>query len=149
MSARDFFTEEESAEIENAIIEAEKVTSGEIRVHLENTCDEKILDHTSWVFEELEMHTTEKRNGILIYMAVEDKTFSIIGDVGINQMVPKEFWENTKNDMRASFKKGQFKGGLIEAINSIGINLKAHYPVQEDDKDELPNTISYGDNKKA
>ncbi len=149
MSARDFFTEEEREEIENAINEAEKVTSGEIRVHLENTCDEKILDHTAWIFEELEMHKTERRNGVLIYMAVEDKTFAIIGDAGINQKVPKGFWKNTKDEMRAAFKEEKFKEGLIEAILSIGTDLKAHFPIQEDDTNELPNTISYGDDKKT
>ena len=148
MSAREFFTEEERAEIENAITEAEKVTSGEIRVHLENTCDEKILDHTSWIFEELKMHATEKRNGVLIYMAVEDKTFAIIGDAGINELVPTDFWENIKDEMRAAFKQDRFKEGLVEAIRSIGIDLKAHFPIQEDDENELPNTISYGDDEK-
>ncbi|HCY45123.1 MAG TPA: hypothetical protein DHU89_00465 [Flavobacteriales bacterium] len=148
MSAREFFTEEERAEIENAITEAEKVTSGEIRVHLENTCDEKILDHTSWIFEELKMHATEKRNGVLIYMAVEDKAFAIIGDAGINLLVPTDFWENIKDEMRAAFKQDRFKEGLVEAINTIGLDLKAHFPIQEDDENELPNTISYGDDEK-
>ena len=147
MSAREFFTQEERAEIENAISEAEKVTSGEIRVHLENTCDEKILDHTSWIFEELEMHATEKRNGVLIYMAVEDKTFAIIGDAGINELVPADFWENIKEEMRAAFKQDRFKEGLLEAVNSIGIDLKVQFPIREDDENELPNAISFGDDE--
>ncbi len=145
MSAKEFFTEEEREEIEAAIERAESVTSGEIRVHLENSCDENILDHSVWIFEQLEMNKTKKRNGVLIYMAVGDRTFSIIGDEGINQLVPKEFWNKTKDIMKASFMEGSFKQGLIDAIESIGVDLRAHFPIEGNDENELSNKISYGD----
>jgi len=149
MGPRDLFTEEEREEIENAIDRAEKVTSGEIRVHLENTCDEDILDHSAWIFEQLEMHKTEKRNGVLIYLAVADREFTVIGDAGINDKVPAGFWDKTSDVIIAHFREGNFKDGLIAGIECIGEDLKAHYPIGEKDKNELPNTISFGDDTKA
>ncbi|MFK7755734.1 MAG: TPM domain-containing protein [Flavobacteriales bacterium] len=149
MGPRDLFTEEERAEIEQAIDRAEKVTSGEIRVHLENTCDEDILDHSAWIFEQLEMHKTEKRNGVLIYLAVADREFTVIGDAGINEKVPAGFWDKTSDIIISYFKEGDFKGGLIAGIECIGEDLKAHYPIGKKDKNELPNTISFGDDIKA
>lgn len=149
MSAREFFTEEERAEIEQAINDAEKITSGEIRVHLENTCYEDILDHSAWIFEELEMHKTEGRTGVLIYMAVIDRVFTVIGDAGINQKVPDDFWDKTTELISKYFMLGQFKEGLIAGIQAIGEDMKVHFPIGENDKNELPNTISFGDDKKA
>jgi len=149
MNARELFTEEERAEIEQAINDAEKITSGEIRVHLENTCYEDILDHSAWIFEELEMHKTEGRTGVLIYMAVIDRVFTVIGDAGINHKVPDNFWDKTTELISKYFRKGQFKEGLIAGIQTIGEDMKVHFPIGENDKNELPNKISFGDDKKA
>ena len=149
MAARDFFSDEERAEIEAAITDAEKITSGEIRIHLENSCSEDIMDHSAWIFEELEMHKTKERNGVLIYLAVEDSIFSILGDAGINHKVPDDFWESLKSELADNFKKGKFKEGLIQAVSSMGEDLKAHFPRKDEDKNELPNTISFGDDEKA
>jgi len=146
MTARDLFSESERAEIENAIAEAENVTSGEIRVHLENSCDEDILDHSAWIFEELEMHKTEKRNGVLIYLAVMDREFTIIGDAGINEKVPQGFWDKATDEVITHFKQGEYKDGLIAGIKRIGADMVKHFPVSEGDKNELSNKISFGKN---
>lgn len=149
MSARDFFTDSERQEIELAITDAEKITSGEIRIHLENSCKEDILDHAAWIFEELEMHETENRNGVLIYLAVDDKEFAILGDIGINEKLGENYWESLKDVIKAFFAEGKFKEGLIHSAKHIGNSLTAHFPKGSNNKNELPNDISFGDDKKA
>ena len=91
------------------------------------------------------MNTTKLRNGVLIYVAVADKTFVICGDEGINNVVPADFWNTTRDAMKSQFRKGNFKQGLIEGVLQAGLELKKHFPWDEDtDEDELPNEISRG-----
>ena len=104
MSKEVFLTPEEEQEIVAAITMAEKETSGEIRVHIENTSSIAAYDRALIVFEELKMHETELKNGVLIYLAVADKAFAICGDKGINDLVPTDFWDSTKEAMMNHFK---------------------------------------------
>ena len=92
------------------------------------------------------MHKTEARNGVLIYMAVKDHRFAIIGDAGINQKVGDDFWDSTKEKMLEQFKKGNLTEGLVEGILSSGQVLKKHFPYQSNDKNELSDDISFGKN---
>ena len=140
----DFLTKEEEEEIVKAIRIAEKNTSGEIRVHIEAHTDEDHFEHATHIFHELEMDSTELRNGVLIYIAVTDHKFVILGDEGINKVVPDDFWESTKDIIQNQFKKGNFKQGLIEGILKAGDELRTHFPWQKDDENELPNEISRG-----
>jgi uncharacterized membrane protein len=140
----DFLTKEEEQEIIEAILVAEKNTSGEIRVHLEKTTNLDPYDRALEVFNELKMDATQLKNGVLIYMAVEDKTFVICGDQGINEVVQNNFWDSTKDVMVAHFKNGNFKQGLIDGILRAGEELKKHFPWSEDDTNELSNEISKG-----
>jgi uncharacterized membrane protein len=142
--AQDFLTTEEEREIVEAIRVAEKNTSGEIRVHLEKTTDLDPFDRALEVFNELKMDETQLKNGVLIYMAVKDKTFVICGDQGINEVVQNDFWDSTKDVMVAHFKNGNFKQGLIDGILRAGQELKKHFPRSEDDTNELSNEISKG-----
>lgn len=144
-SSKEFFTTEQIAQIKNAISEAEVNTSGEIRLHIENHCNKELLDRTVDVFEMLKMHRTELRNGVLIYLAIEDKKFAIIGDVGINQKVEADFWESIKDEMKTKFAQGDFVNGLSIGIIKSGEKLKTYFPYQKDDKNELSNEISYGE----
>ncbi|MCB0409478.1 MAG: TPM domain-containing protein [Flavobacteriales bacterium] len=144
--ARDLFTEAEQKQIVEAIKQAEKNTSGEIRVHIEKTCKEDVLDHAAYMFDALEMQKTELRNGVLIYLAVEDRKLAILGDAGINQKVPVNFWEDVKNIMVENFKKGDFAKGLSDGIIKAGEQLKQHFPYQKDDTNELSDDISFGNN---
>lgn len=137
-----FLSKEDEKEIIAAIYQAEKNTSGEIRIHIEAHTDEDHFDHALKVFQELEMHTTELRNGVLIYIAVNDHQFVILGDEGINAVVATDFWNTTKDVMQTHFRKGDFKNGIIAGILQAGEELKAHFPYQEDDTDELSNEIS-------
>jgi len=142
--AANFFSEPEKAQIVDAIKTAELNTSGEIRVHIETVCKGNVLDRASQVFAKLEMHKTELRNGVLIYLAIETKTFAIIGDSGINQVVPTGFWDSTKDLMISHFKTGDYATGLIQGILKAGEQLKQHFAYQEDDINELPDDISFG-----
>jgi uncharacterized membrane protein len=139
-----FLTPQEEQEIVAAIGIAEKNTSGEIRVHLEKTTSMAPIDRAVEVFHQLEMEKTKERNGVLIYLAYESKQFAICGDEGIDKKVPTDFWNSTKDTMRAQFTQGNFKQGLIDGILKAGEQLKTHFPYQEDDIDELSNEISKG-----
>ena len=144
MDAVNFFSKEEKALIKSAVQEAELNTSGEIRVHIDNRCREEVLDRAAWWFAKLEMHKTEKRNGVLFYLAVKDRKFAILGDAGINAVTPEDFWDKIKENMLARFTEGQFAEGLSEGILMAGEQLKTHFPHQEDDVNELSDDISFG-----
>ena len=140
----DFLTKEEELAIVEAIRMAENATSGEIRVHLEKTTSMDPFDRAMEVFHDLNMDATALKNGVLIYVAVKDKAFIICGDKGINDVVPNDFWDCTKDIMMAQFKSGNFKQGLIEGIARAGEQLQKYFPFQEDDNNELSNEISRG-----
>jgi uncharacterized membrane protein len=138
-----FFNREEEAQIIAAIQEAELATSGEIRVHVEVGARKPALDVATRIFRELGMEKTEDRNGVLILLAVDRREFAIIGDEGINKVVPKDFWDTERDLMAQHFKKGDFATGIEQAIQQIGRNLKRYFPYQSDDVNELPDEISY------
>lgn len=142
--AKDFFSEAERQQIVDAIKAAELDTSGEIRVHLDKKCPEDVLDRAAYWFEKLQMHKTEQRNGVLFYLAHEDHKFAVLGDVGINQKVPENFWNAIKDQMIADFKEGEFANGLANGIIESGKQLKTHFPYQSDDVNELSDDISFG-----
>jgi len=137
-----FFTNAEKEQIVQAIQEAERMTSGEIRVHLEKKCNGDAYGRALEVFMKLKMNETAKQNATLIYLAYEDKKFAIIGDKGINEVVPTDFWDSTKHNMEGHFKQSQFKEGIIYAITETGKHLKAYFPFLTNDKNELSNEIS-------
>lgn len=143
MSPEKKFTEEQKATMVSAIQQAEKATSGEIRVHIENHCRKNVLDRAADVFAQLKMHKTAARNGVLVYVALEDRKFAILGDVGINAKVPANFWEGIKIRMVEQFKQGQITEGIRDAVLSAGNALKTYFPYQTDDKNELPDDISF------
>jgi len=136
-------TSEEQAVIE-AIRLAELNTSGEIRVHLEKTAKGDATNRALEVFFNLKMDNTKLQNAVLIYVAVKDKTFVIYGDSGINDVVPANFWDSTKNVMQSHFKAGNFKDGLVEGILKSGEQLKKYFPLSDLDINELTNDISKG-----
>ena len=140
----DFLSKAEEKAIVEAIRKAEKNTSGEIRVHIENHTEEDHYEHAQKIFGQLHMHETKLRNGVLIYIAVTDHKFVILGDEGINKKVGKHFWEDTKNLMQSHFIKGEFTSGIIAGVLQFGEQLKSHFPWQSDDVNELPNEISKG-----
>jgi uncharacterized membrane protein len=144
MRASDLFSPEDRKRIVQAIGEAELNTSGEIKVHVEISYSGELLDRAASVFARLGMHKTELRNGVLFYLAIRKRQFAVIGDAGINRVVPETFWDEIKSVMEAHFKNSQFAEGLVKGIIMAGEQLKKNFPHQQDDVNELPNELSYG-----
>jgi len=144
MNPKEFLGRENETLIVKAIEKAEHQTSGEIRVHIESKCKVDVLDRAAWLFKKLKMHETKDRNGVLIYLSIVDHKFAVIGDAGINKVVPEGFWNDVKEMMIGQFSKGEFATGLINGIGMTGEHLKQYFPPQENDVNELPDDISYG-----
>jgi len=142
--AKSFFSKEQQLAIQNAIANAELNTSGEVRVHIDDECKEDVLDAAASVFHKLKMNKTALRNGVLFYLAVADRKFAILGDKGINEKVPENFWDNIKETMLVCFKQAQFTEGLTKGIEMAGEKLKVHFPLQKGDINELKNDVSFG-----
>lgn len=143
----EFLSKKDEEEVIEAIRIAEKSTSGEIRVHIERSHGQQdIFERAMEVFHILKMDNTKAANGVLIYVAVEDRDFVIYGDRGINEVVPVDFWESTKDAIVAQFKAGNYRQGLIDGILKAGEQLQKHFP-WSDNANELPNTISRGNAK--
>ncbi|MDP2386108.1 MAG: TPM domain-containing protein [Bacteroidota bacterium] len=142
-SSKKFFNTKQQADIVYAIKRAELKTSGEIRVHLEDKCKDSPIERANAVFENLGMHKTELRNGILFYMAVDSKDFAVVGDKGIHEKVGAEFWDKIKDKAIDNFKQSKFAEGLEEAILECGRQLKTYFPVNRDDINELNDEITF------
>ena len=137
------FTEQEQEQISNAIADAEKATSGEIRIAIEEHCEGDAFEKATSYFEKLGMDKTSRRNGVLIFLAHADHKFAIIGDKGINNVVPVDFWETTKVAMKAHFSSGNLAQGIIAGVMLAGEQLAHFFPSTHDDINELPNDIIY------
>lgn len=136
-----FFSQDEHDRIIAAVKEAEQQTSGEIRLFIEPRCKVEILERAAFIFQKLGIHSTKHRNGVLFYIAHDDRQFAILGDAGINAVVEDNFWDNIKEDMQKHFAKGQFTEGLINGITETGEALKKYFPHEADDTNELPDEI--------
>lgn len=143
MDIKTFLTKEQQDQITCTIAEAEKKTSGEIRVHLEKKCKNSPEKRAIEIFNQLKMFNTAQRNGSLIYIATEDRKFAVIGDKGINEIVPENFWDSIRDQMILNFSKNDYANGIVEGIKVIGEKLKEHFPYQTDDKNELTDEISF------
>lgn len=139
------FSTQEQEQIANAIAEAEKATSGEIRIAVEKHCQGNTIERATQYFAELGMDKTAQHNGVLIYLAHEDHKFAIIGDHGIDRVVPDDFWETAQIAMKAHFMSGNLAEGLIAGISLAGEKLALYFPYQGGDVNELPNEIAFMD----
>ena len=140
----DFFSNEEEQQVINAIKIAEKNTSGEIRVHIEKSTEKDALERATEVFYQLKMNETKLQNGVLFYVATESHHFAVLGDKGINELVPDNFWDTEKELVLSHFSKGEFAKGLELGILEAGKKLKEFFPYQTDDTNELSDEISKG-----
>ena len=142
------FSREEKEKITAAIKQAERRTSAEIRLFIEDRCRRNVLDRAAIIFEKLKMHRTVKRNGVLFYLAIKDHNFAILGDAGINALVKSDFWEEIKEIVLDYFKKGEYSEGLSMGMALVADTLKEYFPYDEPydkkDKNELPDEIVFG-----
>lgn len=144
MSEDIFLTEQQEQKIIQTIAEAENQTSAEIRVHIEDHCKKDPLERAVKVFHKLGMNQTELKNGVVIYVAVEDHKASVFGGKGINDQVGEQYWSDVLNIIITHFKKSEFEAGLVKAVKTVGKKLTELYPVQAGDVNELSDEISYG-----
>jgi uncharacterized membrane protein len=145
MSSSTNFSEDDRQQILASIKAAEENTSGEIRLFIEDNCDENVLDRAAFIFKELNMHETKERNGVLFYLAFKARKFAILGDAGIHSSVHKDFWHDIKMEMQNHFTGGDFVSGLNKGIRMAGEALKKNFPHQDDDRNELPDDIVFRD----
>ena len=144
MESVKFLTEAERQRIRSAVASAEKLTSGEIRVYMEDECPPDVLGRAAFIFDHLKMSQTELRNGVLIYIAVKDHMLAIIGDAGIHEKVGADFWEEIKERMTRRFHDKQYTEGIVEAVGAAGKALSVYFPFSGDDRNELPDDIILG-----
>lgn len=143
--SKSFLSDEEEQRIINAIGEAEKNTSGEIRVYMESRCSYlDALDRAKELFYQLSMHQTEQGNGVLLYLAVKDHQLAIYGGQGIHEKVGTAFWYKEVKQMLSEFKGQHYAEGIVHTVTDIGEALRAHFPFDKNDKNELPNHIIFG-----
>lgn len=147
MDPHTFFTKEDEKRIVGAIVKAESMTTGEIRVHVDSHSSLSPFDAAVNTFSLLGMHKTKHKNGVLFYILCDDRAFAVIGDRGIDNVVPNGFWDDICQKLSADFKGGDFAGGLEAAILKCGAKLKEFFPSNGENEDELPNDISYGKNE--
>ncbi len=143
--SQNFLSDTQKADVIKAIQTAERNSSGEIRVHIEKVCSsEDVLERAAEIFAEIGMINTAEQNGVLFYLSIDDRKFAVLGDKGIDKVVPENFWESIKDLLRNHFSQGLFTEGLVKGIHSAGEQLKHFFPYQSDDTNELPDDISFG-----
>jgi len=143
MKPDDFLSQLNRDRIVAAIAEAEKRTSGEIRVFISRKPAPDALKEAEQHFTRLGMNATRERNGVLIYVAPETRSFAVVGDSGIHQRCGSEFWGRLVEEMGACFRHEQFTEGLAAAINTVAGLLATHFPRASDDRNELPDTVEH------
>ncbi len=143
-TAKNFFTPSEKEKIIQAIINAEKNTSAEIKVHIQNFCLGDPIKQVQKIFFKQKMHKTIHQNAVLFYIAVWNKKIAVIGDKGIHEKVTQKFWDELINDIIPAFKKNHNKcEALCNGILKVGEALAKYFPPTESNPDELSNEISY------
>ncbi|MBU0476220.1 MAG: TPM domain-containing protein [Bacteroidetes bacterium] len=141
-----FFSDDDFLDISNKINEAEKFTSGEIRVAIKDSVpilktNKGIKDLATDEFIKLGMAETRDKTGILIYIVLSKRKFYILADSGINEKVEQSTWDNIRNDMESEFKNGNYLSGVIDAIDKVGNILNTYFPIKKDDTNELSNRV--------
>lgn len=143
---KEFFTDEEKQLIVEAVQNAERRTSGEIRVFVEHRCRYvNAIDRAIEIFENLQMHKTQLRNAVLVYVAIKDRQLAVFGDEGIHKKVGNEYWANEVVKMIHAFNRENIAQGIAQCVKNIGEALCTHFPYDKDtDKNELPDDIVFG-----
>lgn len=137
-----FFEDDFSRLVEKSIEEAELLTSAEFKLHIEEVCNEEVLDRAAFVFSELELHKTEKRNAVLLYVSVNDRKVSILADAGAKAHLSEQFLSETLSTLISDFKMNQYAQGIGNCFRNIASALKSNFPYQENDINEISNTVS-------
>lgn len=140
----EFLSADDRKEVAQAIALAERNTSGEIRVYIEKKCKEDPVKRAISVFHQLKMQRTMFRTGVLLYIAHADQKFAIIGDRGIHEKVPENFWDEERALLERYFAEARYAKGIVEAVAACGEQLHKHFPMDGNNPDELSNEVVIG-----
>ena len=143
---KDFFSAEEQQLIIDSIRNAERMTSGEVRVFVESKCSYMdAIDRAAELFFHLEMQKTVDRNAVLVYVAMKDRQLAVFGDEGIHNRVGNEYWNKEVQKMISNFNRENYAAGISEVVKDIGEALTKNFPFNNDtDKNELSDDIVFG-----
>ena len=143
--AEDYFAPNEKQIIVDAIKQAEKQTSGEVRVFVESKCEYvNAIDRAKELFEKLDMHKTEERNAVIVYVALKHRQLAVFADAGIYEKTGAKFWNDNVQLMLTHFNKEDYVDGIATVVKKIGEALYQHFPYQKNDLNELPDDIVFG-----
>ena len=144
METKAFLHALDDQQIAEAIAQAEKTTSGEIRVFVsESAVDEPVLEAEKQ-FVRMGMMKTAQRNGVLIYFAPKSQKYAVIGDKGVHEKCGQKFWEHITEEMTPLLKARKFTEAVVLAVKEIGVALAKEFPPIAGDKNELPNRVERG-----
>lgn len=140
-----FFSPEEQRLIVSAIQNAERCTSGEVRVYVESRCSYMdAIDRAVEIFTKMGMQATEERNAVLIYVAIKDHQLAVLGDEGIHRKVGSEYWNEEVRKMIQDFNRDNYALGIAACVEDIGQALQQFFPYTDKDKNELSDDIHFG-----
>ena len=134
-----------------AVAVAERETSAEIRVHL----DRQLARHTDvpsgdalararQVFVRLRMHETDEHNGVLIYLAVEDRKLAIVGDDAVHACVGEQYWASVRDAMVERLRRGEAREAILHAVGDVGAILRKFFPPRPGRHNQLSDEVSLG-----
>lgn len=142
LTLEEFLPAHDRSRVRDAISVAEQGTSAELRVHLDEHCEDEELDRAAFLFGHLGMHDTALRNGVLLYVNVSDRRVAVIGDAGIHQHVGQSFWNDVLELVRLHFLGARYADGIIAGVERIAEKLRELFPSSAGDRDELSNEVS-------
>jgi uncharacterized membrane protein len=144
MSRKKLLERIDAERVADAIRRAEQRTSGEIRVSISRLFWGDVYKAATFAFDRLRMHETRERNGVLLFVVPARRRFAVIGDKGIHERAGQAFWERVTAVVGSRFREGDFTGGIVDAVESIGEELRAHFPYDSTtDRNELPDDVDF------
>jgi len=142
MKHTEFIHQLDEQRIVRAIGEAEKKTSGEIRIYISHKERHDALAFAKKRFHELGMFKTKQRNAVLLYIVPRTQQFAVIGDVGIHEKCGDAFWKETVSAMAQRMKEGKFTDAIVGTVQTLGEALQRYFPAERGDANELPNELA-------
>ncbi len=135
----------DAARVKEAIEQAERRTSGEIRVSVSTFFWGDVRKVAEKAFDRLGMTATRDRNGVFFFVVPSRRRFVVLGDRGIHEKVGDEFWEKVAAAVSEKFRQGDFTGGLVHGIETVGEELALAFPYDRTgDTNELSDDVDFG-----
>jgi uncharacterized membrane protein len=124
-----------------AIEVAEQRTSGEIVVSIANWYWGNPERAARLAFDRLGIANTQRRNGVLVFIAPRRRRLVVITDTGIDAVLGAAFCETVVAAIAERFRTGDLTGGLVHGIEVMATQLAVHFPRGADDRNELPDAV--------